>query len=110
MNPSGRLPYTYPSQQAALVTYWDAPSQLCVDAKGGYVRCPVAFDFGTGLSYTTFAYSGNGRVKERARGKKREREVGYPGVLETFSQSHCDQLFMCLCANVMQRCRLAVGR
>lgn len=59
LNPSGRLPYTYPRHPNALIPYYHKPSEggSPMDSENGN---PDAFNpqfqFGSGLSYTTFAY------------------------------------------------------
>jgi beta-glucosidase len=55
-NPSGKLPFTYPRTPNGLITYDHKPFETENTAFGNMAFKPQ-FEFGQGLSYTTFAYS-----------------------------------------------------
>ncbi|HEY0083205.1 MAG TPA: glycoside hydrolase family 3 N-terminal domain-containing protein [Pyrinomonadaceae bacterium] len=55
-NPSGKLPFTYPRTPNALLTY-DHKLFETEDTAFGNTAFRPQFDFGHGLSYTSFAYS-----------------------------------------------------
>src|SRR6266498_2936147 len=54
-NPSGRLPFTYPRTPNGLITY-DHKAFETEDTAFGNTAFKPQFEFGEGLSYTTFAY------------------------------------------------------
>jgi len=56
INPSGKLPYTYPRTPNGLITY-DHKSFETENTAFGNMAFKPQFAFGEGLSYTTFAYS-----------------------------------------------------
>ncbi len=55
-NPSGKLPFTYPRTPNGLITY-DHKAFETEDTAFGNMAFTPQFEFGRGLSYTTFAYS-----------------------------------------------------
>ncbi len=60
VNPSGKLPYTYPKYVNSLTTYDHKPSESTDVMEGAYNYDAVVsseWAFGYGLSYTTFKYS-----------------------------------------------------
>jgi beta-glucosidase len=56
INPSGKLPFTYPRTPNGLINYDHKPFETENTAFGNLAFKPQ-FQFGEGLSYTTFAYS-----------------------------------------------------
>ncbi|HKQ52794.1 MAG TPA: glycoside hydrolase family 3 N-terminal domain-containing protein [Pyrinomonadaceae bacterium] len=62
-NPSGRLPFTYPRTPNGFVTYDRKLFETAATSYGNVAFSPQ-FEFGHGLSYTTFSYS-NLRVSQR---------------------------------------------
>jgi len=56
VNPSGRLPFTYPRTPNGLINYDHKPFETENTAFGNMAFNPQ-FQFGDGLSYTTFTYS-----------------------------------------------------
>lgn len=55
VNPSGKLPFTYPRYPNSLVNYIHKPSEGNTNPQGGEFN--PQFPFGYGLSYTAFSYS-----------------------------------------------------
>lgn len=60
VNPSGKLPYTYPKAANSLTTYDYKPCENLNKMQGAYdydAIPSIQWNFGHGLSYTTFEYS-----------------------------------------------------
>ncbi len=60
VNPSGKLPYTYPQFPNALLTYYHKPSEARETTEGVYnydADYNPQYVFGHGLSYTSFKYA-----------------------------------------------------
>ena len=55
-NPSGKLPFTYPRTPNGLIAYDHKPFET-EDTAFGNMAFKPQFEFGRGLSYTTFTYS-----------------------------------------------------
>ena len=69
VNPSGKLPFTYPRTPNGLINYDHKPFETENTAFGNMAFKPQ-FAFGDGLSYTTFAYSDLRLSKETISGNE----------------------------------------
>jgi beta-glucosidase len=56
INPSGKLPYTYPKYSGSLFPYYHKKADIR-DKNWGYDGFDPQYEFGTGLSYTQFEFS-----------------------------------------------------
>jgi beta-glucosidase len=59
VNPSGKLPYTYPAFPNSLTTYYYKPSEVQNNSQGAYNyvgKLNNLYEFGYGLSYSNFEY------------------------------------------------------
>jgi len=59
VNPSGKLPYTYPAFPNSLSTYYYKPSEVQNNSQGAYNyvgKLNNLYEFGYGLSYTNYEY------------------------------------------------------
>ena len=60
VNPSGKLPYTYPAFPNSLIPYYYKPSEVQNNSQGAYNyvgKVNNLYNFGYGLSYSDFSYS-----------------------------------------------------
>tara|TARA_Y100000768_G_scaffold373810_1_gene342842 strand:+ start:550 stop:2739 length:2190 start_codon:yes stop_codon:yes gene_type:complete len=60
VNPSGKLPYSYPAYPNSLLPYYYKPSEVQNNAQGAYNyvgKVNNLYEFGYGLSYSDFKYS-----------------------------------------------------
>ncbi len=60
INPSGKLPYTYPAFPNSLSTYYYKPSEVQNNSQGAYNyvgELNNLYEFGYGMSYTKYNYS-----------------------------------------------------
>ena len=60
VNPSGKLPYTYPAYPNSLIPYYFKPSEVQNNSQGAYNYVGEVnnlYNFGFGLSYSEFKYS-----------------------------------------------------
>ena len=60
VNPSGKLPYTYPAYPNSLIPYYYKPSEVQNNSQGAYNYVGEVnnlYNFGFGLSYSEFEYS-----------------------------------------------------
>ena len=60
VNPSGKLPYTYPAYPNSLIPYYFKPAEVQNNSQGAYNYVGEVnnlYDFGFGLSYSEFTYS-----------------------------------------------------
>ena len=60
VNPSGKLPYTYPAFPNSLIPYYYKPSEVQNNSQGAYNYVGEVnnqYDFGYGLSYSEFRYT-----------------------------------------------------
>jgi beta-glucosidase len=67
VNPSGKLPFTYPAYPNSLIPYYYKPSEIQNNTQGAYNYVGEVnnlYDFGYGLSYSNFLYSNFNTDKE----------------------------------------------
>jgi beta-glucosidase len=69
INPSGKLPYTYPKYSGNTVTYYHKKADIR-DVNWGYDGFYPQFEFGYGLSYTSFEYSNFSIDKDTLKGSE----------------------------------------
>ena len=75
VNPSGRLPCTFPARAEDLPFFDRNATKITYDLWHGYRKlerdgAAPAFPFGFGLSYTTFEYAGLRLARTRARRRR----------------------------------------